>query len=62
VYDANTEVKFELMNMGLAYKKKAKSVIESVEVGSCTNLCGGLIQGEWIGHWCPAFVDYLTKH
>ena len=48
VYDANAEVKFELINMTAENKKEAKSVVEAVAVGSCTNLCAGLIQGELI--------------
>ena len=47
-YDARAIVNFELARMTEERKAEARSSIQAMEVGTCTNLCGGLVKGEVI--------------
>ena len=47
-YHARAEVKFGLVCMTDENKTEAKRSIQSMQVGTCTNLCAGLVQGEVI--------------
>jgi Mg-chelatase subunit ChlD len=44
-YDTGVTVDFHLLSMNKDNKKFAESKIESIQSGSSTNLCGGLLQG-----------------
>ena len=45
-YDTRAIVNFELACMTEERKAKARASIQAMEVGTCTNLCGGLVKGE----------------
>ncbi len=45
-YDTEVNLIFELMKMDAVNRSRAKAFAESIECGSSTNLCGGLIKGK----------------
>ena len=45
-YDSSVNLEFGLTPMDRSSKERTKAVVEGIAVGSCTNLCGGLIEGE----------------
>ena len=47
-YDARAEVKIGLVCMTDENKSDASSRVQSMQVGTCTNLCGGLVKGKVI--------------
>ena len=44
-YDSSVVLNFPLTQMDKSNKERAKSIIQKVREGSCTNLCGGLLKG-----------------
>lgn len=45
-YDSDVSLVFGLIKMDKANKERAKSFVEAIHDGSCTNLCGGLLKGK----------------
>ena len=45
-YDTGVTLEFGLTSMTKANKDKTKLLVQSIRDGSCTNLCGGLMEGE----------------
>lgn len=45
-YDTHVELVFGLMKMDKQNKERAKTIIQSINDGSSTNLCGGLLKGQ----------------
>ena len=45
-YDTYVNLVFGLMKMNHDNKDKARAFVNSIQVGSSTNLCGGLLKGQ----------------
>lgn len=44
-YDSDVKVNLRLVNMIEENKIRAKCIVEAMEAGTATNLCGGLLKG-----------------
>lgn len=47
-YDSDVSLNFALMKMTKPNKDRARSFVEAIKEGSCTNLCGGLLKGVFV--------------